>query len=358
MNPDMVSVLEYWDKYRDEYYVFANGIWINPYNGGPMPNLNPSKEIPLVVYTDIYLEDDIYSLGEFDITNKSCSLKDTARSLSIETVKAQWGIITIDPNSEFDDAVMELGIRKYARVEKDSFGFFAPNINASSLEYIESKVDEDIIIESGVDFRSQLLSSGETATKTEGKIRSALKRISLNIKWNAYTFYERLARLRMANMNFYSEKALSVPVKGMEIDNEGWVQYLEGGYGLFTMKPEYFKGKMNLMPRIDSMVGSTSEDTKQKFLNMFQLLINLVDRDTGKPLYDPKILVEAGRWIIDDVINLDKIAEKQPNTKSAEQILNEMDNQDKGLPTGGEDLGGVPPAQRSGRPIILPSNAS
>lgn len=53
---------------------------------------------------------------------------------------------------------MELGIRKYARVEKDAFGFFAPPINANSLQYVEGKADEDIIIESGIDFRNQLLS--------------------------------------------------------------------------------------------------------------------------------------------------------------------------------------------------------
>ena len=36
-----------------------------------------------------YVDDDIYSMGEFDVTDKSCSLKDETRSLSIETVKAQ-----------------------------------------------------------------------------------------------------------------------------------------------------------------------------------------------------------------------------------------------------------------------------
>lgn len=33
-----------------------------------MPNTNPSKEIPLVIFTDHYVEDDIYGMGEFDIT--------------------------------------------------------------------------------------------------------------------------------------------------------------------------------------------------------------------------------------------------------------------------------------------------
>lgn len=209
-----VSVLRYWNKYKDEYVVLANGEWINPYRGGKMPIPSPSKDIPLVPFTDNYLENDIYCLGEFDISERSRSLKDAARSLAIEVVKAQGGIITIDPDSEFDDAVMELGIRKYARVEKDAFGFFAPNINASTIQYIESKVDEDIIVETGVDFRSQISSAAVTATQTQGKIQSQRKRISQMLKYNAYTFYERLARLRLSNMEYYyKDKSRTVPVE-------------------------------------------------------------------------------------------------------------------------------------------------
>lgn len=86
--------MEYWNKYGDEYVVLANGTWINPIEvngdvGKISPIINPSKEIPLVVYTDHPLEDDIYSLGEYDVTGRSSALKDATRSLAIETVKAQ-----------------------------------------------------------------------------------------------------------------------------------------------------------------------------------------------------------------------------------------------------------------------------
>lgn len=107
-NDNLVSVMEYWNKYKDEYLVFANGIWINPVGDERMPITNPAKEIPLVIFTDHYVEDDIYGMGEFDITSGSSALKDESRSLAIEVVKAQGGIITIDPNSEFDENVMEL----------------------------------------------------------------------------------------------------------------------------------------------------------------------------------------------------------------------------------------------------------
>ncbi len=359
-NQNVVSVLEYYNKYKDEYAILANGVFINPLDGKIPPNPNASKEIPLVAYTDISLEDDIYGLGEFDITEKSCALKDETRSLSIEVVKAQGGIITIDPDSEFDESIMELGIRKYARVEKDAFGFFAPNINASTLQYVESKADEDIIIESGIDFRSQLLNPNETATKTQGRISAALKRISLGVKYNAYTFYERLARLRQANMEFYKEKPTLIQTKNMEIDEEGNVRYLNGGYGLFTMKPEYLDGKVALIPSIDSMVGGTTTENKQKYLEIAQLLLSLVDQATGQPLYDPRKIIEAGRGLIDEIIDIDKLGEKTPTTKSADAIMNEMDATAgvEGAPMQmeAEDAGYIPPNQRSGKATLLPSS--
>ena len=108
---------------------------------------------------------------------------------------------------------MELGIRKYARVEKDSFGFFAPNVNGSSLDALEQRVNEDLIIESGVDFRNQLVSANETAEKTKGRIQAAQKRINLNLKYNAFTFFDRLGRLRMSNMAFYADSPSTIPVK-------------------------------------------------------------------------------------------------------------------------------------------------
>ena len=269
--------------------------------------ISAHKQIPILVYTDHYLEDSIYGLGEFDITANSRALKDEARSLAIETTRAQGGLITIDPDSAFDEAISQFGLRKYARVEKDAIGHFTPNINTNAVEYIEAKSDDDLIVESGIDFRSQLLGGNETATKVEGRIQAAKKRISQTIKYNAYTFYERLARIRSANMEtWYSGKTTTVPVKGMDVDSSGNVRNISNGYGLFTMRPEYFAGKYNIVPIIDSMIGNTSSENKQKWLEVFQILINLKKSD-GTPLYDPTQIIETGRGIIDEAIDLDKV---------------------------------------------------
>lgn len=359
-----VTVLTYYNKYRDEYVVIANGVWINPVyssdkedskeqeNIQPIPY--PHKEIPLVVYTDHVVPDDIWWLWELDITERSRQLKDDIRSLHIEGIKSQAWIITVDPDSDYDETVHRLGNRQIARVAKDAFGFFAPSVNLNSLEQLERKVDEDLIIECGVDFKSQLFWPSETAARTEGRIAAAKKRINHNIKENAYNFYERLARLRSSNFEFtYKNSVGSIPVKGVDVDEYGNVTHVNNGYGNFTMKPKYFAGKVSLIPIVDSLYGDTSSEVKQKYLETLQLLINMKDANGGS-LFDQRLLIEAGRWIIDEVIDLDKVLGKTEDTKSPDDIMKEAWI-DEVAPWAPSDWW-VPPAQQSWAPVLLGSS--
>lgn len=365
-NDSIVSVLTYYNKYRDEYIVLANDKWINPIYSAdtewnqqeqiqPIPY--PHKEIPLVVYTDHIVEDDIYALWEFDITEKSRQFKDDLRSTHIEGIKAQGWIITIGPDADYDETVMKLGLRQVARVEKDSFGFFSPSVNLQSLAALEKQADEDIIVEGWVDFKSQLLGVNETAKRTEWRIDAAKKRVNHNIKHNAYTFYERLARLRCANFTFhYKGKDISLPTKWLEVSSSGTIEYVQNGYGLFTMKPEYFEWEMSLIPVVDSLYGDTSSDSKTKYIETLQLLMNMKNPD-GTPTFDSKLLIEAWRGIIDEVIDLDKVLGKSNDSKSPEDIMKEAWIGDASQVPNEWPEWGIPPAQQSGAPILLGSSA-
>lgn len=364
---NIVTVLKYYNKAADRYVVLMNNRWINPLmkDGDKcyMPLPFPHKQIPLVCYTDHYIWDNIYGLGEMDITERSRLLKDATRSMILEVIRAQAGLITINPEADFDESLLSFGFRDFARVAKEDINFFSPNINASTLQYLESKLDEDIIIETGVDFKNQILGPNETATKTAGRIDAAKRRINQNIKYNAYTFYERLARLRIANVAaYYHDKERVIPVEGKTYD--GTVEKpLNGGYGLFIVKPEYRAlGKYNLVPVMDSLFGDTTDEKKQKFIEYIQLFGNMVDPATGKPIVNPINFIESSRGIMDDVVDIDKLTAKTPETQSPDQMLNEMDAMDKGLPTasmnGGADSGFVPPEQRSGAPVLLGSSPS
>ena len=357
-NKNTISVMEYYNKYKDEYIIIANDVHINPFENGYMPIPHPHKDIPVVCYTDHQVDGDIYGRGEYDITEKSRSLKDESRSLMIETVKMQGGIITIDPASDFDETIERIGLKQFAHVAKDDFWFFKPDINISPLELLEKKLDEDIIIETGVDFKSQLFWPNETAERSKWRTESARKRINSNIRENAYTFYERLARLRIENIKvFYKGKNDLVPVKGYSISWE-WVQdALSGEYGVMTVTKNMLDGKILLIPIVDSITWDTSKIQKQKWMEFFQLIINLKNPD-WTPVVPFAQLIDSWRWIIDDAVDLDKLlwgniwVEAEINKKLEERGLPWMNNSQWELPSW------VPPAQQSGRPILLPSAAA
>lgn len=61
-----------------------------------------------------------------------------------------------------------------------------------------------------------------------------------------------------------------------------------------------------LVPVVDSIYGDTSKVQRQKYMEFLQLALNMKKAD-GTPLFDPALLIEAGRGIIDDVVDLDKL---------------------------------------------------
>lgn len=355
-----ISVVEYWNKYKDEYIVIAWDCHINPYKEEYMPIPSPHKEINLVCYTDHQVDGDIYGRGEFDITDSSRRLKDESRSLMIESVKMQGWIITIDPSSDFDETVERIWLKQFARVEKDDFWFFSPNINISPLELLEKKIDEDIIIETWVDFRGQLFGPNETAERSKWRVESARKRINSNIKENAYTFYARLAALRIENIQtYYKWKNDLIPVKWFSITNT-WVQdSLSWDYGVMEITKDMLSGKILLLPIVDSLTWNTTKELRQKWMEFFQIAINLKKSD-GTPVFDTATLIESWRGYIDDAVDLDKLLWGNASVDAeVSKLLKErwLPNPND-INSAMQENGWIPPAQQSGRPILLPSTAS
>ena len=72
---------------------------------------------------------------------------------------------------------------------------------------MENKINDDLIIKSGSDYRWMIAGTSETAEWVKRRTKSSLKRTNLLMKYNAYTFFERLAVLRLANiMQYYYNK--------------------------------------------------------------------------------------------------------------------------------------------------------
>lgn len=302
-----------------------------------MPNPYPHKEIPLIKYGDHYVSSSQYYLGEYDITRNSRAAKDEVRSLMMDGTRAGFGVITIDESSDFDENTFKLGIREIMRVDKDAVGHFAPNVNLQALQLLESNADNDMIVDTGVDFKSQLIAPSETATRTSGKIDASRKRINQNIKMNAFSFYSRLARLRLANMKtFYkSARVISTPSEDYAGSTK---QALNGGYGTFIMKPEYRLGNYNIIPVIDSLFGDTTEEKKNAFIQFMQLFAPLVKSDTGKAVISGEQWIESARGIFGDIVDIDKLLATKPEQQSPENIMKDLEAQMNGTPEGSSPM--------------------
>lgn len=357
-NDNTISQLEYYNKYRDEYFIIAWDTWINK-EAEDCILQDPHKEIPIIIYYDYEVENDIYGRGEFDITEKSRKLMDDIRSYAIEVIKLQGGIITVDPDSDFDEVVTQLWLKSIVRVKKEELWHFVPNLNISSLELVSSNLANEIITEAWVDYRWQLFWPNETAEKTKWRIEAQRKRVNKNVRDNAYGFYERLARLRLENIKtYYKGETMKVPVGGWDISESGSYTPLGNGeYGIMKVTEGMLRWDILLLPVIESIYWDSSKEQRQKFLDFFQLVINLKDKN-WQPLIDPAILMDAGKWIIDDVVDIDKVLGANAIVdREINDMLKKRGIEDMAVLEWESPLGWPSPYQQSGAPIILPSQA-
>lgn len=318
-NENIISELRYYNKSRDEFIVLANGVEVCN-----MPIPYKHKELPFCKFEDYKVDNRFYSMWEYELLEKDEAYKDALRALSIDVIKAQFWFTVISPDADFDEATIEIGTNSFARIDPRDISHFSPSINASSIQNAEAVVDNDIIIKSWIDFRSNVLWAGETATKTAAKQQSARKRVNLNLKLNGYSFFERLARLRMSNLQLiYSSSVKKIPIKWWSI-NAKWVfKPLNGWYWTFTVKPEFIKWNFNIIPITESILWISNEREKNKLLEFAQIAWNMMWLD-GKPIINPVNLVEelSKRFGVD----YEKLTAKWLNNKSAEDIIKEAEN--------------------------------
>lgn len=340
---EVISELRYYNKSKDQLIILANWIevynWIIPYT---------HKELPFCKFEDYFSEDRFYSIWEYELLEEDENFKDALRSLSIDVIKAQFWFTVISPDADFDSTTLEIWTNSFARISPQDISHFSPNISANTVIQSEQIVDNDMIIKSWIDYRSQILAPNETATKTAAKTQSARKRINLNLKLNGYSFFERLARLRMANIEMlYSSWNKKIPIKWGNIDSNWVFTPLNWGYGNFLIKPEYIKWKFNVLPITESILGISTEKEKAKLLEYAQLVWNMIWLD-WKPIVNPVKLAEKLTWKF--WLSFEELSWAQVEFKSAEDMVNEVDNEDKGISNNPMDVNNpnyIPPEQRS-----------
>ena len=336
-----VMEIEYWNVAKDEYIVEAN--WIVVKN---TPNPYPHKMLPFSLYLDNKGEDRIWWIWEFELLEQEERYKNELRTLLVRWVKSAIGMILKDRNADLEEDDMEFWIG--ATYETDDVNWikqFAPNVPIWEISNAETKVDNDIIAKSWIDYKSQFLSPWETATKTAGKEKSAKKRINKNIKDNAYWFYRRLAEIRMANIQFlHSLWTKEIPIAWWSIDAE-WVFSSEWEwFGSTTITKDLLKWNYLVMPIVETMLWDNKARRRTDAIQYTQLVWNMQNEDWTKPVK----ATQLARLITDEFdYDFEKLTEQVDTGKSWQDVLKDYKKQVQWTKWTPADENYTPPEQRN-----------
>ncbi len=337
-----VVEIRYYNSARDEFRVVANGIEIR---NTPIPYTH--KKLPFALYIDNKADNRIWGIGEMELLEQEEKTKNDIRTLLVKGIKFSIGFVKVDRNADIEVDDMWVGLWETLEVDDmkgiEQVTFSVP---VNDISNMETKIDNDIIAKSGIDFKSQLLNPSETATRTANKTKSSQKRINKNIKDNSYNFYRRLAELRMSNIQFLHEaSSIEIPVEGWDINSDGtFIKEEGGGYGKAVIGGDMTKGKFLVMPITETMLGNNKERRKQNALQYAQLVWN-IKWDDGKPVIKggqiAKLLTEEFGF------DFEKLTETSWTFQTPEDMLKNFNKQTQWTKWTAVDENYVPPEQRN-----------
>jgi len=336
-----VIELEYWNGAKDEYIVEANGTEIK---NTPIPYKH--KMLPFSLYIDNKADDRIWWIGEFELLEQEERYKNELRTLLVRWVKSAIWLILKDRNADMDEDTMEFGIGEvYETDDVNWIKQFAPNVPIGAISEAETKVDNDIIVKSGINFKNQLLQPNETAARTTGKTKSAQKRINKNIKDNAYSFYRRMAEIRISNIQFlHSLWNKEIPIEWGSIDANGVFTSEAGWYGNAILTKDLLKGEYIILPIIETMLWDNKTNRREEAIRYSQLVGNLQEQDGSRPVK----ATQLAKLITDEFdYDFEKLTEISTDGKTPSQILKDANHQSEWTAWTTADPNYVPPNQRS-----------
>lgn len=350
----VVAEVRYYNKSKDEFIVLAN--WIEVLNSA-IPFTH--KELPFCPFLDYQFDDRLYGAGEYEILEEEDLYKDALRSLSIDVIKAQMGIVFMEEDSDFDVSTFEYWPTKYSFVNDINWiKHFAPSISTSSIDNAEIKLENDVVAKTGINYRNQQLNPSETAEKTKSKAESARKMINKNLKINGYSFFERLARLRLANIKLiHSVWEKEIFIKWANINSNKELEPLNWGYGSFTVTPDDIKWEYSIVPITSSILGEWEEKARAESITFIDLVSNIKWQD-GNPVVWGDKLVEMICERFD--IDYEDLIQKSDSNKNPEDIIREVMNEHQWVSNDTQDPNNpnfIPPEQRSGATTRIASQA-
>lgn len=336
-----VLEIKYYNSAKDEFIVLANWIEVR---SSPIPY--PHKQIPLVPYIDNKSIERLYWIWEFELTEEEEKYKNELRTLLIKGTKYAIWFILKDSNADIEADDLSAGIWEiYETTDLNGVKQITFNVPIQAISEAESKIDNDIIAKTWVDFRSQGLTWGETATKTASKAQSSRKRINKNIKDNAFSFFRRLAELRMANIQFiHSVWTIEIPIEWGSITAE-WVFEPEewGGYGSAVIWGNFIQGQYSVLPIVETLLWDNKERRRSDAIQYSQLVWNIASEDWKKVIKWEQI----ARLITEEFnYDFERLTEATEVAKSPDNILKELKKQASWTAWTIADENYVPPEQR------------
>lgn len=281
---------------------------------------------------------------------------DDTRSMLMNVAEKSLGLMCVDKSAgDIDMSTIKFGLNATASVNKEDVFFIQPQIQTSGLQALLASADNDLIDETGNDFRNLRLDSSETATLTDSKKESTRDIVNLTFKFNAFSFFTKLAKLRLANIRmWYKDQDVNIPSYGESTEKDGTTYYQGQTYGVTKIDKSIFDMDIGFMIRMDSLVGNTTEREKQNYLQEFQLINSVKNPSTWQiDELSKKLLIAGKRFLKTDV---DAIIGDTPSSKSPEDIAREITWEKQVM---GNEMGSnpnyIPPEQRSTRQSFMPS---
>lgn len=314
---DLLVEVKYYNKSLDLLIILAN--WEVVFNH-PIPHLH--KELPFVKYDNHIYRNRLIQMWNYELLEDVEEYMDKLRQQTIDVTKANIWFNIIEKDWDFDPETYKVWVNEFIELENpEAIKHFSANIQTWWLQQLQQAWQEDAIILSWVDYRSQLIQSWETATKTASKNASALKRINLILKRNSFKFYNRLAKLRLADLQFiHSLWDVKIPLKWLHVKWDEFIK-LQDWYWLFTIKPKMVKWNFNVVLQTESLLWDSTEKEKENYLSFFQIFGNLVD-ENQKPIMNRTRMVEIAWQKI--WVDVDLLLEKEMINKSWEDIINSV----------------------------------
>lgn len=327
---DVIELVECFKISTNEYLIFANGIWLNMYEGGTAPNPFPHRKAPISEFMPYPINERPYGRLLAKITQASRGLVQKYDEIILKAQQNMLGILSIDAfgdtiDRKRDPETMMIELRGMSREDID---VITPQIN---VQYALAKRREhqmDMVIESGIDFMNiTSVNQYETGTAVNSRVQEFQKRINSAIKKNAYSFFHRWAVQRISNLQAmfdYKEYIHEISVDGKALNRDEdmiTADNTEGASSIELMSTD-LEGNFDCFLDVEMLIGTNKAAQLQEMQSLITVVGNMINPD-GTPYLSNEQKMDLIFKTLDYTSSQDLLGTQGADVKINENIFNE-----------------------------------